>query len=88
MFISLNIEASAGSGQTQYNVNFKYHVCLYSFFLAQFCFSKNGHRYNSSLTCLYCSHKSIQKDLKLPPKEKVIIEFESDKRAERREGME
>ena len=52
---------------------------------SQFHFSKNGNRHNSSLTSVYCSYKSIQADIKVPPKERAIFEFESGKRA-REEG--
>ena len=49
-------------------------------FCSPFHFSKNGNRHNSSLTSLYCSHKSTQADIKPPPKEKAIIEFDSGRR--------
>lgn len=50
-------------------------------FCSPFHFSKNGDRHNSSLTSLCCSHRSIQADIKPPPKEKAIIEFDSGRRA-------
>ena len=50
-------------------------------FCSPFHFSKNGNRHNSSLTSLYCSHKSTQADIKPPPQEKAIIEFDSGRRA-------
>ena len=79
MFVSFSTEACGGPDRARVMralgaVRFFLIVIL---FCSPFHFSKNRNRHNSSLTSLYSSHKSIQTDIKPPPKEKAIIEFDS-----------
>ena len=83
MLVSFSIEACGGPDRAHCKENFRYCALFLTVFLfcSPFHFSKNGDRHNSSLTSLCCSHKSIQADIKPPPKQKAIIEFDLGRRA-------